>query len=244
MDIEMKIEKTVEWLRNKVNEAGAKGLIVGLSGGIDSSVVAFLIKKAFPENSLGIIMPIHSQLVDQNDAESLAKVVDIDYHIVDLSQDHLNIKEKVLSKLKGDVNDRGSDSNLRARLRMSTLYTFANALNYLVVGTDNAAEVLTGYFTKYGDGGVDILPIAHLTKREVYEWGKYLGVPKSILDRAPSAGLWEGQTDEDEMGVTYKAIDDYIEGKEISEKDRKVIERLFNQSKHKREMPPAPPKYQ
>jgi len=124
------------------------------------------------------------------------------------------------------------------------VYTFANALDYLVVGTDNAAETLTGYFTKYGDGGVDILPIARLTKREVYEWGRYLDVPKSILDKAPSAGLWEGQTDETEMGVTYDSIDDYIEGKAIDEKDREIIERLNKISGHKRKIPPVPPAYE
>ena len=244
MNIDMKIEKTVEWLREKVNEAGVKGLVVGLSGGIDSSVVAFLMKKAFPDNSLGVIMPIHSHLNDQKDAEKLAIAANIEYHVADLSTEHKSIKEKVLSKIDGEANERGADSNLRARLRMSTIYTFANALNYLVVGTDNAAETITGYFTKYGDGGVDILPIARLTKREVYEWGVYLGVPQSILDKAPSAGLWEGQTDEIEMGVTYDSIDNYIEGKEIDEKDREIIERLNRISEHKRNIPPMPPEYQ
>ncbi|MCD6436028.1 MAG: NAD(+) synthase [Clostridiales bacterium] len=243
MNIEMKIEKTVEWLRDKVNEANAKGLVVGLSGGIDSSVVAFLMKKAFPDNSLGVIMPIHSHSNDQMDAEKLALAANIKYHVVDLSNEHESIKEKVLLKLSGGVNERGADSNLRARLRMSSIYTFANALNYLVVGTDNAAETITGYFTKYGDGGVDILPIARLTKREVYEWGRYLGVPKTILDKAPSAGLWEGQTDEIEMGVTYNSIDNYIEGKPINEKDKDIIERLNRISEHKRKTPPMPPEY-
>ena len=241
MSIEVKIEKTVEWLKQKVTEANAKGLIVGLSGGIDSSVVAFLIKKAFPENSLGVIMPIHSQPVDQLDAERLIEVTGIKHYVVDLSDDHTNIKNKVVGQLDGDINDRGADSNLRARLRMSTLYTFSNALNYLVVGTDNAAEEMTGYFTKYGDGGVDVLPIARLTKREVYEWGEYLGVPESVLQRSPSAGLWEGQTDEAEMGVTYDAIDDYIEGKPVNEEDKKVIERMIRVTEHKRVMPPMPP---
>lgn len=241
MSIEVKIEKTVEWLREKALEANAKGLIVGLSGGIDSSVVAFLIKKAFPENSLGVIMPIHSQPADQLDAEKLVEVTGIKHYVVDLSDDHTNIKNKVVGQLDGDINDRGADSNLRARLRMSTLYTFSNALNYLVVGTDNAAEEMTGYFTKYGDGGVDVLPIARLTKREVYAWGEYLGVPESVLKRSPSAGLWEGQTDEAEMGVTYDAIDDYIEGKPVNEEDKKVIERMIRVTEHKRVMPPMPP---
>lgn len=243
MRIEVKIEKTIEWLRERVSEAHAKGLIVGLSGGIDSSVVAFLIKKAFPDDSMGVILPIHSQPKDQEDAEELAKAVGIDYKIVDLSEEHTTIMDKVMDQMDDDVQRRSADSNLRARLRMSTLYAFGNAKNYLVVGTDNAAETLTGYFTKYGDGGVDILPITNLTKREVYQWGEILGVPESILVRPPSAGLWEGQTDEGEMGVTYDAIDDYIEGKPVDENDKEIIERMYKRTEHKRQLPPGPPKY-
>ena len=238
MTIETKIEKTVKWLREVVNQANAKGLIVGLSGGIDSSVVAFLIKRAFPDNSLGVVLPVHSHINDKEDAAELAKVVGID-----LSENHKSIKNMVFANLLGKINERNADSNLRARLRMSTLYTFGNALNYLVVGTDNAAELLTGYFTKYGDGGVDILPIARLTKREVYQWGEYLGVPESILKRSPSAGLWEGQTDEEEMGVTYDAIDDYIQGKNIDEADKVIIERMNRNSMHKHAVPPMPPDF-
>jgi len=243
MNIELKIEKTVEWIRDKVHEANAKGLIVGLSGGVDSSVVAVLIKKAFDENSIGVIIPIHSRLSDQEDGEKIAKSIGLNYYIVDLSEEQTKIRNKVLENLAEPINWQGADSNLRARLRMSTLYTFANALNYLVVGTDNAAELLTGYFTKYGDGGVDILPLARLTKKEVYEWGKYLGLPASVLEKEPSAGLWEGQTDEKEMGVTYNSIDDYIEGKEIPKEDREIIERLSRISEHKRKSPPMPPEF-
>jgi len=113
-------------------------------------------------------------------------------------------------------------------------------LDYMVVGTDNAAELYTGYFTKYGDGGVDLLPIADLLKREVYEMAKYFEVPVSVLEKNPSAGLWDGQTDEDEMGITYAKIDDFLDGIEIPEKDRQVIEKMHKQSRHKREMPPIP----
>ena len=128
---------------------------------------------------------------------------------------------------------------------MSTIYTVANNLNYLVVGTDNAAEVYTGYFTKYGDGGVDLIPIANITKAEVYEWAKVLGVHEDIINKAPSAGLWEGQTDEKEMGTTYKMIDAVVEGRldEVPEKDLQIIERLHRISAHKRATAPAPPKF-
>ncbi len=241
--IEREVELTVNWLREQVKNSGTKGILVGLSGGIDSSVVAHLIKRAFPENSLGVILPCKSNPKDAEDGELAAKAANLDYITVDLTQTHEVLHNKINAQMEGKPteNHQLTDANLRARLRMSTLYGVANQMSYLVAGTDNAAEILTGYFTKYGDGGVDILPIANLTKREVFEWGRYLGVPQSVLDRAPSAGLWEGQTDELEMGTTYDRIDDYLEGKEIPEADRLIIERLNKRSEHKRNMPPAPP---
>jgi NAD+ synthase len=240
---EEKIQLTVEWLREKVAESGTKGILVGLSGGIDSSVVAHLIQRAFPENALGVILPCKSSDADAVDGELAAQVASLKYLTIDLTQTHEVLLKQIESQMIGfeTENHRLTDANLRARLRMSTLYGIANNLNYLVAGTDNAAEIVTGYFTKYGDGGVDILPLANLTKRDVFEWGRILGVPESVLNRAPSAGLWEGQTDESEMGTTYEMIDDYVEGKEIPQKDRAIIENLFRRSEHKRNMPPAPP---
>lgn len=246
--IEKKIDLTVEWLRSMVKESGTNGIVVGLSGGIDSSVVGFLIKKAFPQSSIGVIMPCKSNEKDKLDAFSVAKASGLEHILVDLTdeQDTLlrNIVNELLKKnIDAKDNYRITDANLRARMRMSTLYSVANSMNYLVAGTDNAAELHTGYFTKYGDGGVDILPIANLTKREVYEWGRHLGVPQTVLDRPPSAGLWEGQTDESEMGTTYNMIDDYLEGKEIPEGDKDIIDRLHSRTEHKRQMPPFPPKF-
>jgi len=239
--IEKRVEHVVDWLREQVEISHTNGILVGLSGGIDSSVVACLIKKAFPENSIGVILPCKSNDKDKADAEAVAKACDLDYIEVELSDAHADIFTKVNNAL-GDRGEkrRLTDANLRARLRMSTLYAVGNDLGYLVAGTDNAAELLTGYFTKYGDGGVDILPLAHLTKREVFEWAKHLGVPQSVIDRQPSAGLWEGQTDESEMGVTYDAIDNYIEGKAVSDEDKEVIERMNRVTEHKRVMPPMP----
>ena len=128
---------------------------------------------------------------------------------------------------------------------MSTVYTVANNMGYLVVGTDNAAEIHTGYFTKYGDGGVDLIPLANLTKKEVYEWAKVLGVHADIINKAPSAGLWEGQTDENEMGTTYDMIDAIVEGRvdEVPQKDKEIIARLHRVSEHKRHTASAPPKF-
>lgn len=242
--MENKVNHIVDWLKEMVEESKTKGIVIGLSGGIDSSVVAALAKRAFPENSIGVILPCKSNPKDSEDAVALAEAIGLDYISVELTEAHQSIHDRVHQALESRSEGRRlTDANLRARLRMSTLYTVANDLSYLVAGTDNAAELLTGYFTKYGDGGVDILPIARLLKREVFEWAKYLGVPQSIIDRKPSAGLWEGQTDEEEMGVTYDAIDDYIEGKPVSEDDKKVIERMNRVTEHKRVMPPLPPKF-
>jgi len=131
-----------------------------------------------------------------------------------------------------------TDANLRARLRMSTLYSIANNLGYMVVGTDNADETYTGYFTKFGDGAVDIMPLKKILKKDVYEIGKVLGVPETILKKAPSADLWENQTDESEMGVSYESIEKYISGEQVSEKDEKIILSLHKKSEHKRNLPP------
>jgi NAD+ synthase len=242
--IDHKVDHIVKWLREQVELSHTEGILVGLSGGIDSSVVACLLKKAFPNNCLGVVLPCKSNDKDRLDGIAVAEAIDMEYIEVELTEPHDAIYESVKKALGNKAqNRRLTDANLRARLRMSTLYAIGNDIGYLVAGTDNAAELLTGYFTKYGDGGVDILPIARLTKREVFEWAKILGVPQQIIDRKPSAGLWEGQTDEEEMGVTYNAIDDYIEGKHVNDEDKKVIERMNRVTEHKRVMPPMPPEF-
>lgn len=246
LTIDEKIDKTVEWIRQTVIGAGCKGVVLGLSGGIDSTLVAFLIKRAFPEDTIGVILPCKSHERDKEDAIAAAKAAGLDFIEVDITEAHDLLLDSVMGQLGHravDQNRRMADANLRARLRMSTLYTVANSRGFLVAGTDNAAEVYTGYFTKYGDGGVDFLPIASLTKREVYQWCRHLGAPQSVIDRPPSAGLWEGQTDEGEMGTTYDCIDDLLEGKQIPEQDRKIIEGLHMRSHHKRVMPPYAPKF-
>jgi NAD+ synthase len=246
MKYQQKIDYTVDWLRALAKNAGANGLLVGVSGGIDSALVAFLIKKAFPDQSLGVIMPCKSHPQDQLDALKVVQSADLKHIEVDLTSGHEEILTKVQKAISNknewdESKERLGDANLRARLRMSTLYTIANNYNYLVVGTDNAAEWHLGYFTKYGDGGVDCVPIANLTKGEVGEWAECLGVPKEILVKSPSAGLWEGQTDEEEMGTTYAQVDRFLEGKEIPEKDRLIIQQLHRRSIHKRQLPPKPP---
>jgi NAD+ synthase len=243
----IKIKRTVEWLTEKVKESKTKGLLVGVSGGVDSAVVAFLIKKALPEDSMGIIMPCDSSKTDMEDAWEVVRACGIKAVEIDLTAVHETLTRRVFAETS-DIRDIDGDygrmarANLKARLRMSTLYAVANSMNYLVVGTDNEAETYVGYFTKYGDGGVDLLPIAHIKKREVREWGRILGVPDRIIQKTPTAGLWEGQTDEKEMGTTYDMVDGFLEGKAIPEKDKKIIERLHRVSEHKRNIPPSPPR--
>lgn len=245
-NLQKKIDLTVQWLQDKVEESNTNGLIVGLSGGIDSSVCAALMKKAFPDNALGVILPCSSQSVDAKYAKKLAETIDIDYLTINLTDEHKRLFEKIDKALQPSATAERktiAKANLKARLRMSTIYGIANSLNYLVIGTDNAAELVTGYFTKYGDGGVDIMPLANLTKGEVYEWADALTIPKEIIERPPTAGLWDGQTDENEMGTTYDYIDAYIQGKKIPAKDQAIIERLNKNSQHKRELPASPPKF-
>ncbi|TQQ84884.1 NAD(+) synthase [Peptacetobacter hominis] len=250
MDRKEHIEKVVQWLKDKVSEAHAKGLIVGVSGGIDSAVVSYLIKKACPENSMGVIMSIKSNPKDREDALKVIEGCNIEYLDLELAEPQNMILDLVTEKLREknllkEEYLRMTDANLRARIRMSTIYTVANDLGYLVVGTDNAAEIHTGYFTKHGDGGVDLLPLANLTKREVFEWAKELGVHEDIINKAPSAGLWEGQTDENEMGTTYDYIDAVVEGRrdEVPKEHLEIIDRLHRNSEHKRHTAPTPPKF-
>lgn len=241
-ELENRIQRTITWLQEQVSNAGAKGVVVGLSGGVDSAVVAGLCKRAFPENSVGVIMPSQSAPADREDALLTAETYGLKVVEVELGEVHQGILEKVqegLQKQGLSFEGRLSQGNLKARLRMSTLYTVANSLNYLVVGTDNAPESYTGYFTKYGDGGVDVLPISSLTKTEVRAWAAQLGLPDKIVNRVPTAGLWPGQTDESEMGITYDHIDRYLLGEEIPEQEIEKIEKLHRQSEHKRHTPPC-----
>lgn len=242
------IDKTIEWIKEMVEKAHCKGVAVGVSGGIDSAVVAYLIKEAFPDNSVGVIMNIKSNPQDKEDGMKVIDGCNIEYLELTLDEPEKLILDQVTDQLKekniySEESLKMTDANLRARVRMGALYAVANNLEYLVAGTDNAAEMYTGYFTKYGDGGVDMLPIANLPKSEVYEWAKELGIHEDLINKAPSAGLWEGQTDENEMGTTYNYIDMVVSGnrEDVPEKDLEIIERLHRVSEHKRVPVPKPP---
>lgn len=240
--METKVLTITDWLKEQVEKANVKGLLVGVSGGLDSAVVANLIKRACPEDSLGVIMPLKSNTADIEDAQKVVDNCKINNMTIDLTKTHDMLYNEIQYHIKNqnawhEEMNRIADANLRARLRMSTLYTIATNYNYLVVGTDNAAEWYTGYFTKYGDGGVDLQPIVDLTKNEVRELAKYLQVPDEIIHKKPSADLWIGQTDEEEMGTTYDKIDAYIKGEPIPERDKQIIDQLHDKTEHKRNIP-------
>jgi len=228
------VKQIYSWIRQVVHQAKAKGVVIGLSGGIDSSVVACLAKKALGEKVLGVIMPCYSSVIDEDYARLIAKMLKIKIERVSLN----SIYDSILGVLPG--GKKMALANLKPRLRMLILYYFANNLNYLVVGTGNKSEFLIGYFTKYGDGGCDILPLGDLLKTEVRELAKELKIPNEIIERTPSAGLWENQTDEGEIGITYEELDGVITAIESNQKNSVPpgilarVEELMRESIHKR----------
>lgn len=230
--------KIVGWLKQQTNATGAKGIVLGLSGGVDSSVVAALAKEAIGTKSvLALILPCESQTRDGKDARAVARALGIRTQEIDLSGVY-----RVLLKIL-PAGSRLARVNLKPRLRMAALYYFANTYNYLVCGTSNKSELAIGYFTKYGDGASDILPLGDLFKKQVVRLAYELGIPRYIIDKPPTAGLWQGQTDEGEMGITYPELDAILQGKlkkarpiVSSVKLRKVKE-MAKRSMHKRQGP-------
>jgi len=246
----------VEWLRRRLNQSGARGLVFGLSGGIDSAVVARLCQLAAPANVVGVLMPCHSDPRDEADAALVGGRFEIPTMRVDLGPTYdlfTAALREATSALPAErfpeAGRRTEDikaalplANVKPRLRMTTLYYVANTLNYMVAGTGNRSELSIGYFTKYGDGGVDVLPIGDLLKSEVRAAAKDLGVPDEIIEKPPSAGLWQGQTDETEMGVTYDELENYLSNgaETVAPALAMRIERLIRMSEHKRSLAPTP----
>lgn len=231
--------KIVSWMKEKVAGAGAKGVVVGLSGGIDSSVVAAISKKAFPESVVGIIMPCCSNPTDAEHGQLVAATFNIPTYTVDLTETFFSLHQSIISVTQKEANQL-TVANMKPRLRMTTLYYFAGLFNYLVAGTGNKSEIETGYYTKYGDGGVDMEPIGHLLKTEVRVLAEYLEVPMDIIHKQPTAGLWEAQTDEQEMGISYAELDCCLKEGEGSEKVKSRVKEMQRISEHKRHMPPVP----
>ncbi len=244
-------ERIEDFIRKTVSEAGADGVVVGISGGVDSAVTAFLCQRALgSERVLGTIMPeigVTPQ-EDIEDAKEVCGILGIEYKYIEI-----NDIFEIFSR-KFDDSDSMAAANVKPRIRMIINYYYANKMNRLVAGTGNKSELKVGYFTKFGDGGVDFLPIGDLYKTEVLEFAKFLGVPEKIVNKTPSARLWRGQTDEGEMGISYQRLDTILKSlemgytkEEIAEKhgipveDVKRVISMIEKSRHKRGLPPIAP---
>ncbi|MBI1874963.1 MAG: NAD(+) synthase [Acidobacteria bacterium] len=236
-----------------MDAARAQGLVVGMSGGVDSAVVARLSQMAASDRVLGVILPCHSDPRDERDAMTVAAHFGLATIKVDLADPYDALLARASVALQTtpprlgpetpphDPRSRLGSANLKPRLRMATLYLVANSRNCLVVGTGNRSELAAGYFTKYGDGGVDLLPLGSLVKSEVRGLARALGVPAPIIEKPPSAGLWQGQADEAEMGFTYDELEAYLAGgtSKVSSEVAARVDRLAAASEHKRSLPPV-----
>jgi NAD+ synthase len=207
------------WLRDHLEQSGAERFVLGLSGGIDSAVVAGLAARGVgSDRVLGVMMPSSSNPADLESAKLVARAFELPTMAIDLTE----ATTTLLGALPTPADVAGTlglpeppaagtaqlaNANVKPRLRMTTVYYVANLCGGIVLGTGNKSEAMIGYFTKYGDGGVDLKPISDLYKREVRDVARAIGVPQEVIDRPPSAGLWEGQTDEDEIGLTYDELD-------------------------------------
>ena len=205
MDFENIKKQMISFLKNEVSNIGIEKVVVGISGGLDSAIVSVLCKEAFGDNMSGVFMPSHlSSDASIVDAKELCAKFNISYEIVEIAP-----------MVKGYFDNISDATPLRvgnfsARMRMSVLYDISARDNSLVIGTSNRSEILLGYGTLYGDTACAINPIGLLYKSDAFEFAKYLGVPDSIINKKPSADLWEGQSDEDELGYSYKVMDDAL----------------------------------
>ncbi|MCS7136102.1 MAG: NAD+ synthase [Nitrososphaerota archaeon] len=244
----------LDFLRRLIDESGSDGYVLGLSGGVDSSVVAKLCVEAVGRKKvLGLLMP--SETTPQNDvldAERIASMLGIEYEVVDITTISHSLANICKHGSQASILAKG---NIKPRVRMTVLYYHANILNRLVAGTGNRSELLIGYYTKYGDGGVDCLPIGNLYKTQVRQLAEHLGIPSNIIWKTPTAGLWKGQTDEDEIGLKYEQLDLLLYylcdlGMDVeaaskllnlrTEITKNILMRIKN-SEHKRRPIPMPP---
>ena len=238
------------FIAHQVEASGRKGVVLGLSGGVDSALVARLCADAVgPQRVLALGLPEGQGGKDMADARGYAAALGVGFRVVDIAP----LVAPFEAALKPRKSDRVTRGNLRARARMVVLYFVANAEGRLVMGTGNKSELLCGYFTRWGDGGVDFLPIGDLYKTQVQDMARHLGIPESIVDKPPTAGLWPGQTDEGDLGIAYDDLDRILLGIElqmdadaIAEKTgvrvREVrrIEALVAATSYKRKLPLIP----
>ena len=233
-------EKAINWIKEFVESSGAEGVVVGNSGGKDSATVIAMATRALGKDKvLTIAMPCNSIKEDLEDAKLVSMTFDVPLLEIDLSDSYNTFERTINNSLKGIDIELVNEAkvNSKPRFRMTTLYSVAQSMNYLVIGTGNLCEQMVGYTTKWGDNASDFNPIGNFTVREVLAIGKYLGVPDRIINKAPSDGLGS-KTDEEKMGVTYDQIEEYIETGKTSEEAMLVIERKNRVSKHKRSLVP------
>ena len=237
------------FMAEKLRKTGAKGYVLGVSGGVDSAVVLKLACSAVGKDRvLALILPEReSSADDRRLAEGLCESEGVEHKVIDLT----GVVDAFTKALGKNVCRRGL-ANIKARTRMVILYHYAGAEGRLVLGTSNKSELLIGYFTKYGDGGADLEPIGDVYKTDIRQMAERIGVPVEIREREPSAGLWEGQTDEKEIGVSYDTLDEILRGIELSldesaiakkakvpVKEVRRVSDLVRYSSHKRKFPPV-----
>ena len=240
MELKHYLLEIEEFLKKYLEESHCKAYVLGLSGGVDSSLVAAIARKAVgKENLFCYALDIDSNPKDVEDAKKVAEELDLNLEIINLSKTY----HSYIEELDGENFIRLTKSNLKVRMRMVALFAFAQEHSGLVLGTDNMDERYVGYFTKYGDGATDVLPIVYLTKKEVREAAKLYGLSSLLANRTPSAGLFEGQTDETEMGVKYEDLDNYLLGGKVEKTIEERIEYLHKISEHKRIAIPTPKEF-
>ena len=232
-DYQKEFHKRVEFIKEVLTKSGASGIVFGNSGGKDSALVGILCKAACSD-TVGLIMPCSSRrnyYEDTQDALTVARKYNIETKIVDLT----SVKDAVADSLANATKlSMSAMVNMAPRIRMLTLYAIAASENRLVAGTGNRSESYVGYFTKWGDGACDFNPIGDLTVTEIYEFLQFLSAPECVIQKAPSAALFDGQTDEMEMGFTYKELDAYLMKRDIAEDKRQMVEKMHQNSEHKR----------
>ena len=245
LDYNQTIIDIVEWIREYIKSANIKGIVIGISGGIDSAITTSLCVKALgKENIIGLGLPCSSIPQDLTDGQLLAKNLGIRFIVIDLT----NTYNEFLKSALGSINPTQlAMANIKPRLRMITNYFIGQIFGkYLVAGTSNRSELSIGYFTKYGDSGVDFEPIGSLYKCEVREIARLLKIPDVIIKKTPSAGLWDGQTDEDEIGIKYDKLDEILYRIDnqlslagLNEDDIELVKGLIEKGRHKNSMPPV-----